>query len=111
MVKVEHNSTSAFLIPGLKDIYSSTLSSQSEPRNAPNKEKYTVEELAEKLNKNFAESGTHIKVKLHEKTNTIMVSVVSDETNEVVLEIPREKLLDMMYNMCVQVGVFLDEKI
>lgn len=110
-MKVEHNSTSAFLIPGLKDIHSSALLSQSESGNAPNKEKYTVEELADKLNKNLAEAGTHIKVKLHEKTHTIMVSVVSNETNEVVLEIPREKLLDMMYNMCVQVGMFLDERI
>ncbi|EGL13638.1 hypothetical protein HMPREF9413_0501 [Paenibacillus sp. HGF7] len=40
-----------------------------------------------------------------------MVVVVNDDTEEVIREIPSEKMLDMMYNMCVNVGVFLDRKI
>lgn len=109
-MRVDQNSLAEFLIPRLRDNPSSSLLSQTEAGVAPNKESYTVAELADKLNKNLAEAGTHIKVKLHEKTNTIMVTVVSDTTDEIVLEIPREKMLDMMYNICVQVGVFFDEK-
>lgn len=109
-MRVDQNSSSAFLTPGTRDAHSSALLSQAESKNTSNKESYTVEELADKINKNLTDAGTHIKVKLHEKTNTIMVTVVSDETNEVVMEIPREKTLDLMYNMCVQAGVFLDEK-
>ncbi len=109
-MKVEQNSSSSFLIPGLKDVPSFTSSSQTEKDTGIAREKHTVDELTDKLNKKLAEVGTHIKVKLHEKTHTIMVTVVTNDTNEVVREIPKEKMLDMMYNMCLQVGVFLDEK-
>ncbi|WP_155612526.1 flagellar protein FlaG [Paenibacillus woosongensis] len=109
-MRVDPNSSSAFLISGLKDITSSTYLSQSETEQSQNKRNYTVPELADKLNKRLVEAGTHIQVKLHEKTNTIMILVVADDTEEIVREIPKEKMLDMMYNMCVQVGVFLDEK-
>ncbi|MNJ43233.1 flagellar protein FlaG [compost metagenome] len=109
-MKVEQNSSAAFLISGLKDIPSSTLLRQTESEQGQDKGNYTVPELADKLNKKLVEAGTHIQVKLHEKTNTIMILVVADDTEEIVREIPKEKMLDMMYNMCVQVGVFLDEK-
>ncbi|MGG1611013.1 flagellar protein FlaG [Paenibacillus sp. FSL K6-2441] len=109
-MRVDPNSSSAFLTPGIRDVHSSALLRPIDSKDTPNKEDYTVEELADKINKNLAEAGTHIKVKLHEKTNTIMVTVVSDETNEVVMEIPREKTLDLMYSMCVRAGIFMDEK-
>ncbi|AYB41870.1 flagellar protein FlaG [Paenibacillus lautus] len=110
-MKVEQNSSFIFPVPGLNDNLSSAASSsQTEKVSGKNKEDYTVPELMEKLNKKLSDMGTHIQVKLHEKTNTIMVAVVANETNEVIREIPPEKMLDIMYNMCLQVGVFLDEK-
>lgn len=72
--------------------------------------KYSTNELVEKFNKALRDKDTHIQVKIHDKTNTIMVRIVQNNTDEVIREIPSEKLLDMMYNLCVQTGVFIDEK-
>ncbi|GIO33297.1 MULTISPECIES: flagellar protein FlaG [Paenibacillus] len=74
------------------------------------KQKKSAVELAEQVNKKLEQLGTHIQVKIHDKTNTIMVLVMRDETNEVIREIPSEKMLDIMYNLSSKVGVFLDEK-
>ncbi|MBU5670954.1 flagellar protein FlaG [Paenibacillus brevis] len=109
-MKVESNSSFTFPNPGSKEITSSTSTSQTEREINKEKETYTAPELMEKLNKRLSETGTHIQVKLHDKTNTILVSVVSNDTNEVIREIPPEKMIEMMYNMCLQVGIFLDEK-
>ncbi|MGX4582864.1 flagellar protein FlaG [Paenibacillus chitinolyticus] len=70
-----------------------------------------IQQLVDRVNKALHETDTHIKVKVHEKTNTIMVVVVNNDTDEVIREIPSERMLDLMYNMCVNVGVFLDKKI
>ncbi|TVX89447.1 flagellar protein FlaG [Paenibacillus agilis] len=75
------------------------------------KKKYTVEELVDKFNNAMQENQTHIKVKMHDNMNAIMVTIVDSSTDEVIKEIPSEKMLDMMYNICVKNGLFLDEKI
>ncbi|WP_051286800.1 flagellar protein FlaG [Paenibacillus taiwanensis] len=72
--------------------------------------KHSLSELVEKCNKALSENETHIQVKIHDKTNTIMVMVVRNDTEEVIREIPSEKMLDMMYNICIRTGVFFDEK-
>ncbi|WP_339295025.1 flagellar protein FlaG [Paenibacillus sp. FSL W7-1279] len=76
----------------------------------PNQEKNTIPELVNQVNEKLKELGTHIQVKVHEKTNTIMVMVLQDETNEIIREIPSEKMLEILYNISQRVGVFLDEK-
>lgn len=108
-MKVEQSASFTFSFPELKDLPSSASMNQNQEITR-NKEDYTVPELVEKLNKKLTETGTHIQVRLHEKTNTIMVTVISNDTNEVIREIPPEKMLDMVYSMCLQVGVFFDEK-
>lgn len=71
----------------------------------------TAPELVDQVNKKLAELGTHIQVKVHDKTNTIMVLVMKDDTNEVIREVPSEKMLDLMYNLSIKVGIFVDEKL
>jgi flagellar protein FlaG len=39
-----------------------------------------------------------------------MVMVIRNDTEEVIREIPSEKILDMMYNICIRAGVFFDER-
>ncbi|WHX48719.1 flagellar protein FlaG [Paenibacillus woosongensis] len=77
-------------------------------KNNPDK---TIPELVDMMNKKLEELGTHIQVKVHDKTNTIMVLVMQDETNEIIREIPSEKMLDMLYNITRRVGLFVDEKL
>lgn len=76
-----------------------------------NKQEHTVSELVDRVNKKLEDMGTHIQVKIHDKTNTIMIMVIEDESNEIIREIPSEKMLDIMYNLSQNVGLFLDEKI
>lgn len=64
----------------------------------------------EKLQKLIQQPETHIKVQVHEKTKTIMVKIVSDETNVTIREIPSEKMLDFMYDMCLRAGIFIDKR-
>ncbi|KZS45801.1 hypothetical protein AWU65_07695 [Paenibacillus glucanolyticus] len=77
----------------------------------PRQEQDTIPELVNQVNKKLEELGTHIEVRVHDKTNTIMVMVLQDETNEIIREIPSEKMLDLLYNISQRVGVFLDERI
>ncbi|EJW18406.1 putative flagellar protein FlaG [Paenibacillus alvei DSM 29] len=63
--------------------------------------------MTDKCNEALSVNQTHIQVKIHEKTNTIMVMVIRNDTEEVIREIPSEKILDMMYNICIRAGVFL----
>jgi flagellar protein FlaG len=74
------------------------------------KSEKTIPELVDMANKQLEVLGTHIQVKVHDKTNTIMVLVLKDETNEIIREIPSEKMLDIMYNITRRVGLFVDEK-
>jgi len=110
-VRIEPNSSSMSLTPLLKALSSENFMDKMADSPAQEQHKHTIPQLVDKVNKKLEESGTHIQVKVHEKTNTIMVVVLKDETNEVVREVPSEKMLDVMYNLSQMVGVFVDEKI
>lgn len=55
-------------------------------------------------------SDTHYEFKLHDKTNTMVCKLVNNETNEIVKEIPSEKILDMVAGIWELVGIIVDEK-
>ena len=46
----------------------------------------------------------------HKDFGTLMIKIIDDETKEVILEIPPQKILDMVASMCKQVGL-LDKKV
>ncbi|NBI07360.1 flagellar protein FlaG [Senegalia massiliensis] len=48
---------------------------------------------------------------IHEKTNTIMVKLVDTETDEIIREIPSEKILDMIGKMWEIAGIIIDERV
>lgn len=90
-------------------------------RNITNEEQTNLtleqpsKELLEKAVKginNFIEfSSTHIEFKLHEKLNEYYVTVVDNDTKEVVREIPSKKVLDVYAAMTEFVGLIVDKKI
>ncbi|MUG68091.1 MULTISPECIES: flagellar protein FlaG [Paenibacillus] len=67
-------------------------------------------ELIEKTNKKLASQGTHLQLSVHDMSRQIVVKVVDTETDEVIREIPPEKFIDLVYNLCRQVGLIVDEK-
>jgi flagellar protein FlaG len=48
---------------------------------------------------------------IHEDTKEIMVKVINDETDEVIREIPPEKILDMVAKMWELAGILVDRKV
>ena len=81
-----------------------------EHQNDP-KQKEKVKEVVKSLNEFLQPAHTSIKFKFHEKLNKYYVTVIDDNTNEVLREIPSKKLLDMYADMSERLGILVDKKI
>ncbi|KXZ39063.1 flagellar protein FlaG [Alkalithermobacter thermoalcaliphilus JW-YL-7 = DSM 7308] len=68
-------------------------------------------EAIEKANKELLGMDTSLKFSIHEKTKQITVKVIDNKTEEVIREIPPEKILDMVYDMLEKTGLFVDKKV
>ena len=55
--------------------------------------------------------STMFEMKVHEKTNAIVVKVLNKETGEVIREIPPEKTLDLVAKMMEFAGLLVDERV
>jgi len=62
----------------------------------------------EMANKKFEFYNTRVEFSIHEKTHEIMIKVYKDD--EVIREIPPEKILDMVAKMMEMAGLLVDEK-
>ena len=54
---------------------------------------------------------THIQVRIHDETGDTMISVIDDNTGEVIRELPPEKFLDMIVAFQKIDGIFIDRKV
>lgn len=68
-----------------------------------------LEKSIKKLNKFLEDDKTHAEYSVHKDLGTIMIKIVDDENDKVIMELPPEKVLDMVASMCKQVGL-LDQK-
>jgi flagellar protein FlaG len=69
-----------------------------------------VKEAVEKINKMFEESNRRFEYSVHKKTNNIIIRVIDETTNEVIKEIPPEKILDIMASIMELAGLIVDER-
>ncbi|HHY81564.1 MAG TPA: flagellar protein FlaG [Clostridiales bacterium] len=51
-----------------------------------------------------------IEFSIHEKTGDIMIKILDTSTNEVIREIPPEKIKDMIANMLERAGLLVDKR-
>ncbi|NLT94712.1 MAG: flagellar protein FlaG [Clostridia bacterium] len=75
--------------------------------------KATEEEIIaaiEAANKHFEIFDKRLEFSIHEKTKQILVKIVDSNTDEVIKEIPSEKILDMIANMMELAGLLVNEK-
>lgn len=72
-------------------------------------EEVIVKEL-EKANKALTGINKRFEYSVHEKTGDIMVKVIDQDTNEVVRELPPEKILDLVAKLQEISGILIDEK-
>lgn len=71
----------------------------------------SIKRAIETMNKELETSGKKLAYSMHERTNQIMIKVIDIETDEVIKEIPDEKLMDMMADFREASGILVDEKI
>lgn len=79
-----------------------------------NEKDITVKELdkiVKDMNSMLGNTHTSLKYVYHEKLESYYVSLINDETKEIVREIPPKKLLDMYASMKEYLGLFIDNKI
>jgi flagellar protein FlaG len=69
-----------------------------------------IQSSIDKVNHTFEIQRRSVRFKIHERTNEVMVKIVDADTEEVLREIPPEKLLDMFANMLELAGLLVDER-
>ena len=75
----------------------------------PVAEKVLIDAI-ERANKSLAGTNRKFEISVHEKTNDIMVKVINTESNEVIREIPPEKILDLVAKLWELAGIIVDER-
>jgi flagellar protein FlaG len=112
--------SSESVIPSVKEDlevapeYSQHVPSLTELRNKKDYEltfsdKIIKQEL-DKIIKALEGAKTNLKFSVHEDADQIIVKVINSETEEVIREIPPEKIVDMIAKMMKQVGLLIDQK-
>lgn len=76
-------------------------------------QKLNIKELSdavEKMERAVSIFNKHFKFRIHDETNRVIVQVIDNRTNEVVNEIPPEKILDLVADLQNMVGIVIDKK-
>ena len=73
--------------------------------------KKDLDDAINEVNKAIADYNRRFEFSVHEKTGSIMVKVINTETNEVIREIPPEKLLDMVAKLWELAGIIVDKRV
>ena len=82
--------------------------------NDMGKSEISTKELArsiEKANEKVMNRNTELRFSVHEKTKQVMIKVMNKDTQEVIREIPSEKILDMVANFMEIAGLYVDEEV
>lgn len=70
-----------------------------------------LEEKVKQLNETVEIFHKRIHFQIHEETNRIMVQVIEKATDEVISEIPPEKILDLVARIEEMIGLLVDERV
>jgi flagellar protein FlaG len=68
-----------------------------------------VRDAVNKLNKELQKEKSHAEYSYYEKLNTITVKIIDDTTDEIIMELPPEKILNLISKMCELNGVIVDK--
>lgn len=70
-----------------------------------------LEDKVDQLNKTVEVFDKRIHFQIHEATNRIMVQIIETTSEEVIKEIPPEKILDLVARIEEMIGLLVDEKV
>lgn len=83
---------------------------QLDPAYQPTLQEKTILNAVEEINAKIAGQNIEVEVSFHEKTKEPIIKLVNAVSKEVVREIPSEKMVDMIANMCELAGLYVDVK-
>lgn len=122
-MRIESTDASAALAVKSKSFDANAKDARSDMLNARNISQMTPQEkielpiseqvvinAIERANKAISGVNRKFEFSIHEKTKEIMVKVIDSETNEVIREIPPEKILDLVAKMWELAGIIVDER-
>ena len=69
-----------------------------------------VQDAVDSTNKELEKLETNLRFSVHKKTKQIMIKIIDTKTEEVIKELPPEKLLDMVASMMERAGLIIDKK-
>ena len=69
-----------------------------------------LQRAVEETNRLIFKDKGRFEFKIHERTNRMMVKLVDKDTDEVLKEIPPEKILDLVASIWDLVGILVDER-
>lgn len=80
------------------------------PKERDDYHKDELEKAIEETNKIIFRDNSRFEFKLHEGTGRMMVKLIDKETDEIIKEIPPEKILDLVASIWDLVGILVDER-
>ncbi len=83
---------------------------KTENSETPYEPKDDMKQAIEDANKRLNMVGRELRYSVHEKTKQLLIKIVDSKSDEVILEIPKEKTLDNLARVLELSGVFIDEK-
>ena len=69
-----------------------------------------IQEAVDSTNREFEKLQTNLRFSVHKQTKQIMVKIIDSNTQEVIKELPPEKLLDMVASMMERAGLIVDRR-
>lgn len=84
---------------------------EQDAKERPNIGEEEIIRAIEKANSTLRGVDKRFEFSIHEGTREIMVKVIDDTTDEIIREIPPEKILDMVAKIWELVGILVDRKI
>jgi len=69
-----------------------------------------VLQAVKQANKALEGTNRRFEYSVHEQTKTLMIKVINSDTDEIIREIPPEKILDLIAKLWELTGLIVDEK-
>jgi flagellar protein FlaG len=94
---------------GVKQIQALEQKKEETTQEPVTKEK--LQDVVHGMNELLSSSNTHLKFEFHDELKEYYITIIDDQSKEVVREIPAKRLLDMHAAMTEFVGLMVDKKI
>ena len=70
-----------------------------------------IMQAVKQANKVLEGTNRRFEYSVHEQTNTIMIKVINSDTDEIIREIPPERILNLIAKLWELAGLIVDEKV